>query len=114
MTTWLAYDSLITTSTNLLLLLDCNSLEDLDVFIAESVIMKNFKHKNVLSLVGVSVGAENELAKPYIISPFMVNKDLKKYLQCKRREMDNNLEAVLEVCSCIIISIFCIETHVLL
>ena len=79
-------------------------MKELHVFIAESVIMKKFKHKNVLSLIGVSVGLENELTKPYIILPFMVNKDLKRYLQCKRRKVGNNLEAVLEVCPCIIIS----------
>ena len=85
-----------------LLLLECHSLKELHVFIAESVIMKKFKHKNVLSLVGVSVGVENEFAKPYIILPFMVNKDLKKYLKSKRKEVNNNSEAVLEVCMCII------------
>ena len=72
------------------------------MFIAESVIMKRFKHKNVLSLVGVSVGVENELAKPYIVLPFMVNKDLKKYLKSKRRDVNNNSKAVLEVCVCIV------------
>ena len=60
--------------------------------------MKNFKHKNILGLVGVSVGVENDITRPYIILPFMVNKDLKKFLQCKRREMGNNLEALLKVC----------------
>ena len=80
------------------MLLECHSEKELHVFIAESVIMKKFKHKNVLSLVGVSVGVENELPKPYIILPFMVNKDLMKYLRSKRSKVNNNLEAVLEVC----------------
>ena len=71
--------------------------DDLDSFIAESVIMKNFKHKNILDLLGVSVGVENDIARPYIVLPFMANKDLKKYLQSKRTETGNNLEALLKV-----------------
>ena len=59
--------------------------------------MKNFKHKNILGLLGVSVGIENDIARPYIVLPFMANKDLKKYLQSKRTETGNNLEALLKV-----------------
>lgn len=80
-------------------------MDELDLFIAESIIMRRFKHQNVLSLVGVSVGIENELVLPYIILPFMANKDLKQYLRCKRREVENKLEAALEVCMCFIIHI---------
>ena len=68
-------------------------MDDLESFITESVIMKNFKHRNILGLVGVSVGVENEIAKPYIVLPFMVNKDLKKFLQLKRTEVGNDLKA---------------------
>ena len=75
-------------------------MDELDEFIAESVIMERFNHQNVLSLIGVSIVVENELATPCILLPFMVNKDLKKYLQCARRKVDNNLEAVLEVFAC--------------
>ena len=71
-------------------------MDDLESFITESVIMKNFKHRNVLGLVGVSVGIEDEIAKPYIVLPFMVNKDLKKFLQLKRSQAEN--EASLTVC----------------
>ena len=59
--------------------------------------MKKFKHENILSLIGVSVGIENDNARPYIVLPFMPNKDLKKYLQCKRREAEKSLEALLKV-----------------
>ena len=75
-------------------------MDELDEFIAESVIMKKFNHQNVLSLTGVSITVKNELATPCILLPFMVNKDLKKYLQCIRIKVDNNLEAVLEVRMC--------------
>ena len=74
-------------------------MDDLYLFVTESVIMKNFKHKNVLSLLGVSIGMDNDIAKPYIILPFMANKDLKRYLQCKRREVESNFEALPEVCT---------------
>ena len=73
-------------------------MDDLESFITESVVMKNFKHRNVLGLVGVSVGIEDEIAKPYIVLPFMVNKDLKKFLQLKRSQAGNDLEASLTVC----------------
>ena len=76
------------------------------MFIAESVIMKCLKHENILDLVGVSCGVKNGITRPYIILPFMVNKDLKAYLQCKRTEVENNLEALLKVCiilhSCVV------------
>ena len=90
----------------MILFSDCSSKDELDMFIAESVIMKNFKHENILDLIGVSYGVENAITRPYIILPFMVNRDLKAYLQCKRKEVENNLEALLEVrmhyiCCCI-------------
>ena len=80
------------------IIIECHSVDELNLFIAESVIMKHFKHKNVLGLIGVSVGIENEIARPYIILPFMANKDLKKYLQCKRKKTGNNLEELIKVC----------------
>ena len=64
----------------LILFSDCSSKDELDMFIVESVIMKKFKHKNILNLVGVSYGVENGITRPYIILPFMVNRDLKTYL----------------------------------
>lgn len=79
-------------------LLDCHNRDDLDLFITESVIMKNFNHKNILELIGVSVGVANDITRPYIILPFMVNKDLRKFLRSKRSEVGNNLEALLKVC----------------
>ncbi|XP_065910189.1 hepatocyte growth factor receptor-like isoform X5 [Dysidea avara] len=63
---------------------DCHSMDELNLFISESVIMKDFNHRNVLGLVGVSVGLEEDKAVPYIIIPFMANGDLKGYLKDKR------------------------------
>ena len=59
--------------------------------------MKDFKHKNILGLVGVYAGIEDEVVKPYIVLPFMVNKDLKNFLQSKRKEVGNDSEALLTV-----------------
>ena len=48
-------------------------------FLEEAVIMRNFKHKNVLSLIGVVI--DNN--KPHVLLPFMENGDLKSYLEKK-------------------------------
>ena len=72
-------------------------MDELNIFISESVIMKDFKHRNVLGLVGVSVGVKDEIAAPYIILPFMANGDLKRYLQHKRSEANDNPESLFKV-----------------
>lgn len=72
-------------------------MEELDLFITESVIMKDFKHRNVLGLVGVSVGVEDEIAIPYIILPFMANGDLKGYLKEKRLKCGKDLDMLFKV-----------------
>ena len=59
--------------------------------------MKNFKHKNVLGLVGVSVGVTDDITAPYIILPYMVNGDLKGYLQSKRSKAEDNQELLFKV-----------------
>ena len=74
-------------------------MDELNLFISESVIMKNFKHRNVLSLVGVSVGVNDTIAAPYIILPFMANGDLKEYLQQKRNMTEDNPESLFKVCT---------------
>lgn len=77
--------------------LDCRTMEELDLFIAESVIMKDFKHRNVLGLIGVSVGVEDEMAIPYIILPFMANGDLKGYLKKIRVKCGKDLDELFKV-----------------
>ena len=72
-------------------------MDELNTFISESVIMKDFKHRNILGLVGVSIAVESEIATPYIILPFMVNGDLKGYLQNKRSEAEDTPESLLKV-----------------
>ena len=77
--------------------LECRNMDELNLFISESVIMKNFKHTNVLGLVGVSVGVTDDVTAPYIILPYMVNGDLKGYLQSKRSEAEDNREPLFKV-----------------
>ena len=72
-------------------------MDELELFITESVIMKGFKHRNVLGLVGVSVGVEDEIAVPYIILPYMANGDLKEYLKEKRLRCGKNVDMLFKV-----------------
>ena len=52
--------------------------EDLENFLAEGTLMINFKHENVLSLVGVvSVTGE----RPLVVLPYMENGDLCTFLK---------------------------------
>lgn len=45
-------------------------------FLQEAIIMGQFNHPNVLSLIGVSTNND----KPSVVMPLMRNGDLKKYL----------------------------------
>ena len=86
-----------TLSAILIIYVDCHSMEELEIFITESVIMKGFKHRNVLGLVGVSVGVDDEIAIPYIILPYMANGDLKGYLKEKRIRCGKDLDVFFKV-----------------
>ena len=54
---------------------------------AECVTMVNFDHPNVVRLIGVCFDATDQL--PFIILPFMANKDLKSFLVAKREQSQN-------------------------
>ena len=64
----------------------------MDEFIAESAIMLDFDHPNVLHLVGVCFDTEDQL--PLIVLPYMANGDLKSFLKKKRQQSANNLPEV--------------------
>ena len=50
--------------------------EEISNFLEEAIIMKDFDHANVLSLLGVTV--QND--RPYVILPLMEHGDLKNYV----------------------------------
>ena len=56
--------------------------EEIEDFIAESAIMLDFNHPNVLRLVGVCFDTEDKL--PLIVLPYMANGDLRRFLKSKR------------------------------
>ena len=56
--------------------------EEIEDFIAESAIMLDFNHPNILRLVGVCFDTEDKL--PLIVLPYMANGDLRSYLKSKR------------------------------
>ena len=51
-----------------------NELEMVQLFLNEAVIMKKFKHENVLSLVGIS---EDHDGSPMVLLPYMSAGDLR-------------------------------------
>ena len=51
--------------------------DTIESFLREGLIMKDFNHVHVLSLLGVSV---DPMGIPLIVLPFMANGNLKKYL----------------------------------
>ena len=61
---------------------DIGSEEQLSAFLAESLIMKDFRHPHILGLVGVCFDAPD--GSPYIVLPFMANGSVKTYLRQKR------------------------------
>ena len=61
----------------------------MDDFIAESALMLDFHHPNAMGLLGVCFDTEDNL--PVIVLPFMVNGDLRSYLQSKRAVVNTTL-----------------------
>ena len=58
--------------------------QELSDLFAESTIMLDFDHPNVMKLLGVCFDANDNI--PLIIMPFMANGDLKSFLTKKRRK----------------------------
>ena len=56
--------------------------QEIEDFLAESAIMLDFHHPNVMKLVGVCFDTDNK--QPLIILPYMANGDLKSFLRSKR------------------------------
>ena len=58
---------------------------DLDSFLSEGVVMKDFSHLNVLGLVGVVFDTPDDT--PHLVLPFMENGNLKNFLKSKREKL---------------------------
>ena len=54
----------------------------MESFLKEGIVMKNFNHPHVLSLLGLCLGYKKE---PMVILPFMANGDLRSYIKAKNR-----------------------------
>ncbi|XP_060922253.1 tyrosine-protein kinase receptor TYRO3 [Limanda limanda] len=63
-----------------------HSQEDLDEFLREAEIMKNFDHENVVKLLGVTLQREQDtpLPVPLVILPYMKHGDLRRFLIATR------------------------------
>ena len=54
------------------------SIDEVEDFLGEAVIMMDFSHDNVLSLRAIAIDIYK--CEPYVILPFMEHGDLKKYI----------------------------------
>ncbi|XP_052781909.1 hepatocyte growth factor receptor-like isoform X3 [Mya arenaria] len=63
-----------------------NNPQNLDVqmFVKEALIMKNFQHRNVMTLIGICFGIER---LPLVVLPFLENGDLLSYIRDVNRVM---------------------------
>jgi serine/threonine protein kinase len=48
-----------------------------ELFLREAIIMKDFRHPNVLHILGVTFDCDNS---PMVVLPFMANGDLRQYI----------------------------------
>lgn len=58
--------------------------EIVELFLREALMMKDFKHPHVLSLIGISVDDDSS---PMVILPFMAHGDLRRYIQDPNNEV---------------------------
>jgi serine/threonine protein kinase len=79
---------------------DVSSHDELNAFFAESLIMKDFNHPNVLGLTAVCFDTPD--GYPYLILPFMTNGSLKDYLK-KQRVHVTDVDTCPKVCTSYII-----------
>lgn len=59
--------------------------KEIEKFIAESAIMMDFDHFNILRLIGVCFDTRSNL--PAIVLPYMAKGDLRTFLRAKRAAM---------------------------
>ena len=73
------------------------SLDAMKDLVAESSIMKNFNHPNVLPLLGMCIDYDDKDVLK-VIMPFITNGDLKTFLK-DSRVSPNNIQDYPEVCT---------------
>ncbi|XP_006814461.1 hepatocyte growth factor receptor-like [Saccoglossus kowalevskii] len=61
-----------------------NDIEDVERFLKEGILMKDFNHNNVLSLLGVCIDDSNRVC---IVLPYMALGDLKSYISNPEQEL---------------------------
>ena len=54
-----------------------HTVKEVGAFLEEAVIMRDFDHENVLSLIGIVMKG----SQPYVVLPYMANGDLKSYIR---------------------------------
>ncbi|XP_064389307.1 epidermal growth factor receptor-like isoform X3 [Halichondria panicea] len=64
-----------------------SSKDELNAFLEESLLMKDFQHPNILGFFGVCFDTPD--GAPYILLPYMANGNLKDYLKKKRTHVTN-------------------------
>ncbi|XP_062516554.1 tyrosine-protein kinase receptor TYRO3-like isoform X2 [Corticium candelabrum] len=67
-----------------------DSVSDMSRFLSEGIVMKDFRHRNVMGLTGVCFPEEDP---PIIILPFMANGDLHSFLK-KRRGSASSMDTM--------------------
>ena len=56
---------------------DCDiTPRDINDFLEEAIMMKDFKHENILGLIGVAI----ERNHSYVLLPYMDNEDIKTFI----------------------------------
>ena len=71
-------------------------LEVIEAFLKEGMLMRDFSHQNVLTLLGVTV---DEYGTPMVVLPLMVNGDLRKYLKLPTKVNIHSYGSATGICS---------------